>query len=82
MLLKLIWPQKGSKSTKMKKITRRDFIKTAEISTFTWAWKAGMTPAGLDEIEVRGEKLADVRRNFIRPTIYPWDAIRQYGPPC
>ena len=54
----------------------------AEVSTFAWAWKAGMTPAGLAEIEIRGEKLADVRQNFIRPTIYPWDAIRQYGPPC
>lgn len=57
-------------------------FKPAEVSTFTWAWKAGMTPTGLDEIEVRGEKLADVGQNFIRPTIYPWDAIRQYGPPC
>ncbi len=53
-----------------------------EISTFVWAWKAGMTPASLNEIEIRGEKLNDVHRDFIRPTIYPWDAIRQYGPPC
>ena len=66
----------------MKKITRRDFIKTAEVSTFAWTWKTGMTPAGLDENEFRGEKLADVRRNFLRPTIYPWYAICQYGPPC
>ena len=53
-----------------------------EISTFVWAWKAGMTPAGLSEIEIRGEKLNDVKQNFMRPAIYPWNAIRQYGPPC
>ena len=53
-----------------------------EVSTFVWAWKAGMTPASLDEIEIRGEKLADIRQSFARPTIYPWNAIRGYGPPC
>lgn len=53
-----------------------------EISTFVWAWKAGMTPVNLNEIEIRGEKINNVRRNFSRPTIYPWDAISQYGPPC
>ncbi len=53
-----------------------------EISTFTWAWKAGMTPVSLDGIEIRGEKLSDVRRNFSRPIIYPWAAISSYGPPC
>jgi uncharacterized protein (DUF362 family) len=53
-----------------------------EVSTFVMAWKAGMSPAGLNEIEIRGEKLADVRQNFLRPTIYPWNAIREYGPPC
>ena len=53
-----------------------------EISTFDWAWKAGMTPTSLNEIEIRGGKLNDVRQNFMRPTIYPWDAIRGYGPPC
>jgi uncharacterized protein (DUF362 family) len=53
-----------------------------EISTFVWAWKAGMTPTSLNEIEIRGTKLDDVRRNFLRPTVYPWDAISNYGPPC
>jgi uncharacterized protein (DUF362 family) len=53
-----------------------------EISTFVWAWKAGMTPVSLSEIEIRGEKMNDVKQNFIRPTIYPWDAMSQYGPPC
>ena len=53
-----------------------------EISTFVWAWKAGMTPTSLNEIEIRGLNLMDVQQNFIRPTIYPWDSISRYGPPC
>lgn len=53
-----------------------------EISTFAWAWKAGMTPTTLDDIEVRGEKLAEVRRQFQRPMVIPWAAMSQYGPPC
>jgi uncharacterized protein (DUF362 family) len=53
-----------------------------EISTFIWAWKAGMTPANIAEVEIRGTKLNDVRRNFLRPAVYPWNAISRYGPPC
>jgi uncharacterized protein (DUF362 family) len=53
-----------------------------EVSTFSWAWKAGMRPVDLNGIEIRGEKLNDVRRNFLRPAIYTWDAIKNYGPPC
>jgi uncharacterized protein (DUF362 family) len=53
-----------------------------EISTFVWAWKAGMRPKNLNEIEIRGKKLQDVRKNFLRPTVYPWAAISAYGPPC
>jgi uncharacterized protein (DUF362 family) len=53
-----------------------------EISTFVWAWKAGMTPVRLDQIEVRGVKVSDVRQSFLKPTIYPWAVISGYGPPC
>ena len=53
-----------------------------EISTFAWAWKAGMTPFSLDEIEIRGVKINDVQHNFIRPNIFPWQADSEYGPPC
>ena len=53
-----------------------------EVSTFNWAWMAGMTPTSMDWIEIRGEKLNDVKRNFMRPTVYPWEAIKNYGPPC
>ena len=51
-------------------------FETAEIPTFSWANKAGMEPASMDEIEIRGEKLEDVRRNFVKPTIYTWENIR------
>jgi uncharacterized protein (DUF362 family) len=47
-----------------------------EVPTFAWANKAGMKPARLEEIEVRGEKLDRVRRKFTRPQIYPWASIR------
>jgi uncharacterized protein (DUF362 family) len=47
-----------------------------EIPTFAWANKAGMKPARLEEIDVRGEKLDRVRRRFARPQIYPWASIR------
>jgi len=53
-----------------------------EISTFVWAWKAGMGPSSLNDIEIRGEKLRNVRKNFLSPTVVPWAAISQYGPPC
>jgi uncharacterized protein (DUF362 family) len=43
-----------------------------EISTFTWAHKAGLRPRGLDEIETRGEPLDRVRRRFVRPVLVPW----------
>jgi uncharacterized protein (DUF362 family) len=53
-----------------------------EISTFIWAWKAGMRPSSLDDIEIRGKRIQDVMKKFLRPTVYPWAAISKYGPPC
>jgi uncharacterized protein (DUF362 family) len=44
-----------------------------EISTFKWAHKVGMTPRRLDEIEIRGEPLDRVRREFVRPVLVPWN---------
>jgi hypothetical protein len=44
-----------------------------EISTFIWAHKAGLRPRSLDEIETRGEQLAHVRREFVRPVLVPWN---------
>ena len=54
-----------------------------EISTFEWAWKAGMKPSRLDEIEVRGKPLEAVRRPFERPLVVPYrDISPWYGPVC
>jgi uncharacterized protein (DUF362 family) len=47
-----------------------------EVPMFAWANKAGMKPARLDEIEVRGEKLDAVRRKFARPQLFSWPSIR------
>jgi len=44
-----------------------------EISTFTWAQKAGLQPRRLEEIETRGEPLERVRRKFVRPVLVPWN---------
>ena len=48
----------------------------AEVPTFAWANKAGLGPAALGEIEIRGEKLDRVRRAFIKPQINAWNSIR------
>ncbi len=47
-----------------------------EVPTFQWANKAGLTPARLDEIEVRGETPERVGRAFVRPQVYAWKDIR------
>jgi uncharacterized protein (DUF362 family) len=48
-----------------------------EILTFAWANKAGMTPAKLDDIEVRGQTIAAVKRDFVRPQLATWATLRQ-----
>jgi len=53
-----------------------------EVATFAWSWKAGMSPESLDQIEVRGEKVEEVRRNLLRPIVVPWTLASKYGPPC
>ena len=32
----------------------------------------------IDKIEIRGEKISDIKRNFKKPTIYDWNNIRNY----
>jgi uncharacterized protein (DUF362 family) len=49
-----------------------------EIPTFEWAVRAGMTPARLEDIEVRGEAIADVQRNFKKPQITPWKQATKF----
>ena len=49
-----------------------------EIPTFVQANKAGMRPANLDDIEIKGAEIASVKRQFARPTIYAWNDIRTF----
>jgi uncharacterized protein (DUF362 family) len=49
-----------------------------EIPTFVWANKAGLRPERLDEIEVRGEPIENVKRKFARPYITPWSIARKF----
>ncbi len=49
-----------------------------EIPTFDWAIKSGFKPTNLDEIDIRGEKLVNVRRNFKKPEVVPWQAINKF----
>lgn len=46
-----------------------------EIPTFEWAVRAGLTPASLDEIEVRGASMDSVRRSLKKPRVYPWKMV-------
>jgi uncharacterized protein (DUF362 family) len=50
-------------------------FKPFEIPTFTTAFKRGMTPASLQEIEIRGESIESVERKFARPVVYSWNDI-------
>jgi uncharacterized protein (DUF362 family) len=53
-----------------------------EISTFAWAWKAGMAPRSLSEIEVRGRKIKSVRQKFARPLVLPFSILDGLDTPC
>jgi uncharacterized protein (DUF362 family) len=58
-------------------------FETDEIDTFKWAFKAGMKPRRIDEIQIVGEKPADVRRPFKKPAVVPYTVMKDwYGPPC
>jgi uncharacterized protein (DUF362 family) len=46
-----------------------------EVSTFTWAHKAGMKPTTLEDIEIRAEEPI-VSKPFARPQINTWASIR------
>jgi uncharacterized protein (DUF362 family) len=54
-----------------------------EIDTFNWAWKAGMNPTNIDNIEIVGEKIETIRQKFKRPQVVPYTWLADwYGPPC
>lgn len=46
-----------------------------EVPTFTWAYRAGLGPATVRDVEVRGERLDDVRRAFVKPNVISWESI-------
>jgi len=50
----------------------------SEIPTFVWAWKTGMQPRTMEGIEIRGEKIENVRRKFQRPSLVQWTDINKY----
>jgi uncharacterized protein (DUF362 family) len=50
----------------------------AEVPSFTLAIKSGMRPATVDDIEIRGERLADVQQNFKKPNLVKWTDIRNF----
>jgi hypothetical protein len=52
-------------------------FKTQEIPTLVLAQKAGMKPTSLDEIEVTGEKISNVKRDLKKPQVVPWESISQ-----
>jgi len=45
------------------------FTSLESIPTIAWAHALGMTPATLEDIEVRGEPIANVKRAFARPSV-------------
>jgi hypothetical protein len=49
-----------------------------EVPTFVCAQIAGMTPARLRDIEVRGEGINAVKRPFVRPQIVPWSLAKHF----
>jgi len=52
-------------------------FEAAEIPTFAWANKAGMLPARLEDVEIRGEAVETAQRRFVRPEMQPWGAVRR-----
>jgi len=51
-------------------------FETNEVPTFVWAVRSGMTPSGISEIEIRGEKIESVKRKFVKPNIVHWNDIK------
>lgn len=49
-----------------------------EVPYIVLGQKAGLGPDSMNEIEVRGEKIEDVRRNFRRPNVIPWASISPF----
>jgi uncharacterized protein (DUF362 family) len=51
-----------------------------DIPAIVLAHKTGMLPAALDDIEIRGLRIDQCKRKFIKPNIYKWtDASSSFG---
>ena len=48
-----------------------------EVPTLTWAYRAGLGPGSVSDVEVRGESPETVRRPFVKPNVVPWQSINQ-----
>jgi uncharacterized protein (DUF362 family) len=53
-------------------------FETKEIPTFVWAIKSGMRPAEVSEIEIRGDSIEKVKRNFVKPNVVRWTDINKF----
>jgi uncharacterized protein (DUF362 family) len=49
-----------------------------EIPAIVLAHQSGMLPSAMDEIEIRGLKIYECKRQFKRPEIYKWTDINQF----
>jgi uncharacterized protein (DUF362 family) len=48
-----------------------------DVPTFAWAYRIGLGPGSIDDIEVRGARLDTVRRPLVKPNVVRWDAINE-----
>ena len=53
-------------------------IDVEEVPTFTCAHRAGMHPRTLAEIEIRGRRLDEAGRRFVRPHLVTWPSISRF----
>jgi hypothetical protein len=53
-------------------------IDPGDVPTFACAHRAGMRPRTLDEIEIRGHRIDEARRPFVRPHVVPWTSINRF----
>jgi uncharacterized protein (DUF362 family) len=53
-------------------------ISPDDVPTFACAHRAGMSPQTLGEIEVRGCRIDQAKRSFVRPAVVPWSSINRF----
>jgi hypothetical protein len=49
-----------------------------DIPAIVLAHKAGMLPAFLDDIEIRGLRIDQCRRQFVKPNVVKWTDINKF----